>query len=233
VTRALEGEAEFVGSEILAACEILDTLGLTGAFGHVSARLAEPHLVMTPRESPVFVEELTQLVVYDPAAPADEDLAVLPPERHIHEQIYRARPDVMAICRFHGPFCLAASTALDEIRTSVGYGAFLGPAVPVRQDPRLVRSAELGQAVASDLGSCSAILIRGNGAAAVGSNVRAATVRAAWLEITATALIRAAALGVPRVLSGEEVQSFSPAVANVQIERAWRYYAGRYAPKPK
>lgn len=215
----------------MAACHILDGERLTEAFGHVSARLPSGSVLITPRRAPGMVADPDELVTVElNGRVTDENAQDVPPEVHLHLAVYRHRPDVGAVCRFHPPAALALSTLAQPLRATVGYGAYLGGAIPLHLDPRLVRSTESGDAVAACLGDGAAVLLRGNGAATVGASVRQACVRAIFLEKTAHALVTAGGLGSPRHLDEDEVLAFAglPDANTLQVERAWAYYVGKH-----
>ncbi|ABL81647.1 MULTISPECIES: class II aldolase/adducin family protein [unclassified Nocardioides] len=215
--------------DLLSACRLSDNLGLTEGFGHISSRSTAPeYLLITPRTAPGLIREATEFIHYRPAEPSDDQLAQLPPERHIHEQIYDARPDVNAVLRFHGPWTLALSTVVDAVHPTVGYGAYLGAHVPVHADPRLIRTPEAGARLAGTLAAGTAVILRGNGAVSTGTTVREALVRAVWLEGTARAVLQASALGTPMSLIGDEIAAFADIPdKSRQIDRAWAYYCTR------
>lgn len=225
-----KSSAEGIGAsaaEILLACQVLEQQGLTEAFGHVSARLDDARILITPRVAPGQVTSSDDLVVLS-QVPAQEELpASAPPEVWLHFGVYERRSDVWAVCRFHAPYALALSTAVATLRPSTGYGAYLG-VVPVHDDARLVRSREATERLASTLGDGTAVLLRGNGAVAVGGSVKEAVVRAVFLERAAAALCRGAAVGTVKMLADEELAAFAglPDARSVQIDRAWAYYTG-------
>lgn len=214
--------------ELLDACAILEGEGLTGAFGHVSARLADERVLMSPRRAPALVREDSDLVVLDAVTGAPEDESGDPPaELWAHLGVYAARDDVQAVARVHSPSALAYSTLGRPLEPSVAYGAFLTAPVPVQSSPRPARSPEEGEALAGVLGDAGAVLMRGGGQVTVGESVAEAVVRAVLLEKTA-----AAALAAPEALplTTEELRRFAPtqAVHRGQMERVWEYLRGRH-----
>lgn len=215
--------------ELLTACQVLDAEGLAEAFGHVSVRTGAQRIAITPREPLVTVRSHDDLV---DVTWSEQPLWLppeAPPETYLHTAVYAARRDVAAVVRFHAPFTLALSTVESSFRPTIGYGAYLG-LPPVHDDPRLVRSDDAGRRSAAVLGQSAALILRGNGAITVGASVREATVRALFLERSAAAACRAG-VGVARALDDQEIDSFVnlPDARTAQIERAWRYYAGKVA----
>jgi ribulose-5-phosphate 4-epimerase/fuculose-1-phosphate aldolase len=110
--------------------------------------------------------------------------------------------------------------------------------VPVFERPGLIRSRELGDAVAATLGDKRAMLLRGHGANVADSDVRRTTVLACLLEEAADLQLRAlAAVGNP-----DQINFFTPeecARVREQIDasgpmhRGWEYYAALEAASPQ
>lgn len=142
-------------ADVLVACRIAQHQGLTEAFGHISVREGD-RMVITPRAPVSAVRSVDDLVEIDLSAEPIEIGSGVPPEAYMHIGIYQARPDVNAVFRFHAPFELAISTAVDEFRPAIGYGAYVG-VVPVHPDPRLVRDLQAGARVAATLGQSAAV----------------------------------------------------------------------------
>lgn len=229
LTRVSETE---VRRELLLACRVVDALGLTEGFGHVSARTGVSSLMITPRAAPGLVHDPVDLVSYDFDEVTERVVQLLPPERHIHERIYESRTDVGAVCRFHGPYLLAVSTVLTELSPAVGFAALLGPPVAVYDDPRLIRSASAGRRFAAAVDG-SGLIIRGNGAVTVGSSVKEAVVRAVWLEHAARAWVRASSIGPVASMRTEEVEAFAALPdTSMQVDRAWKYYVSQHGESP-
>jgi HCOMODA/2-hydroxy-3-carboxy-muconic semialdehyde decarboxylase len=152
--------------------------GLAQAWGHCSARIdAHSFLVCAPK--PMGCVRPGDLgTVVDIVGP-------LPPgvlgEVRIHQQIYRQRLDVGGICRVMPPLTMALSTQRLVPRARHGVGAFTASCA-FWDDPRLLRDDSMAAALAKCLGSAPAVVMRGNGAVAVGSSVEIAAGIAWCLE---------------------------------------------------
>lgn len=225
-----------LADDIVAACRVLDGEGLTEAFGHVSARLDDGTILMTPRVGPGLVGAADDLLRIDgDGTVLDGDETLLPGEAALHLGAYRAREDIGAVVRMHGPSCLAASTALDELPAVGGVGMFCGHAVPVHDVAITVTTREGGDAVAKALGGRAAIALRGFGQVTVGSDVRAALARAVFLERNASALLGGSAIGTPRAYDAAATDAFLAAgpARREQIERSWTYWTQRHRGGPR
>ncbi|MBM9467770.1 class II aldolase/adducin family protein [Nakamurella leprariae] len=115
----------------------------------------------------------------------------------IHTEIYAARPDVGGVVHAHSPHAVALAAAGVELRP-VSHAAtlFVPPAVPrFTETADLIRTPELGAAVAATLGSANAVFLVNHGIVAVGPDVQTATVTALLLETAAEQQLRTLAFG--------------------------------------
>ena len=220
-----------VREEVFAACRVLAGEGLVEAYGHVSARLpGSPHVVVTPRYAPSLVRGPEDLVVVDLDGARVAGDADPPLEVWMHTEVYRARPEVGALCRTHSPAATAWSTLGEPLRPVHGFGAFLGVEVPVFPIPFLITDAALGRALAEALGGAAAVLLRGNGQLVTGRRVAEACVKALFLEQSARVHLLARCAGTPRVWTAEEVaRRTGPDVPYDHFGRAWDYYRAKHA----
>jgi ribulose-5-phosphate 4-epimerase/fuculose-1-phosphate aldolase len=217
---------------LAAACRILAGEGLSEAFGHVSARIGDRRILISPA-GPGLVTgagDLLEVELDGASAPGP----AVPREVHIHLGVYRARPDVGGVCRFHPPGGMAFSTLGAELLPTTAYGAFVGPRVPVQATSGLVRSAAAGDALAATLGTGAAVLLRGFGAVTVGAGVEQAAVRAVFLEREATTWLAARAAGGGAPLDADVMEPFSGGeLGRLQMQRAWAYYRRRHETTPR
>jgi HCOMODA/2-hydroxy-3-carboxy-muconic semialdehyde decarboxylase len=204
--------------DLVSAGRTLSRLGLVTTFGHVSVRVDHESFVITP-PSPLGR-------VKDPEACLAVRLDVeelplgVPLEAWIHLSIYRRRPDVGAVCRAQPLTATAMASAGVPIVPLHGQGAFLGPSVAVFDDAVLLRDATRADAMAAELGAGYAIILKGNGAVAVGDTVAEAVARMVVLEASAQINAHAAAAGRPRALTESEQDAWR-AVAPEILERIW------------
>jgi ribulose-5-phosphate 4-epimerase/fuculose-1-phosphate aldolase len=207
-----------VSDDLLAAARALACAGLVTAFGHVAERAGDGALRITPPRP------LGSLGPHDAAREvalgAAELPAGVPREAWIHDAVLRARPDVGAVCRAQPAAATAAAAAGLAIRPLHGQGAFVGPAVPVHDDARLVRSRAQGEALADALGDAPAVLLRGNGAVTVGASPGEAVARMWVLEASAELNLRAGPAA--RALEEDELRAWE-AVAPEILGRIWAY----------
>jgi len=216
-------------TEIVTAARILDTERLVEAFGHVSARARDrggtERVLITPRRA---------LSLIKPADVATLDLATgatlrgAPPlEAALHLAIYRARPDVRAICRTHSPMVGVFGALGRPIRPVHGFGTWLGPQVTVFDTTLLVADARLARSVAAALADGPALILRGNGAIVPGATLAEATFKAIVLEEAASIQYRATLLGTPRFYPAAGIAARLRMDQTDEPLRAWAHYARR------
>lgn len=205
--------------DTIAAAHALAVAGLVTAFGHASYREGDSFHITPPKSLGSLKpdETLSRVSLEEAELPAG-----VPGEAWVHWAIYRKRPDVAGICRAQPPTATALASARVPIRPLHGQGAFLGREVPVFHDARLVRDRETGEALAGSLGDAGALVMRGNGAVAVGASVGLAAARMWVLEASAEINQRAAAAGTPRPISEEEFLYWE-SVSEEILGRIWSY----------
>ena len=117
-------------------------------------------------------------------------------EVYIHSEIYRVRADVGAVIHTHPTHAVALSNTGRPIRALSQGGAIFAGALPVFEATMdLIRTKQMGAAVASALGPHAAVLMRGHGVAIAGSSLEQAVVLAVMLEEAAQVQLLAEAAG--------------------------------------
>jgi len=153
--------------------------------GHVSARLpGQPELFLMKPHSVGF-NEITQdnILTIDLEGMVVAGTARRHSEVFIHSEIYRARAEVGAVIHTHPTHAIAFSQTGRPMRASSQGGALFAGALPVfDMTMDLIRTPEMGRAVAEALGPHSAVLMRGHGVAIAGSTLEQAVVLAVMLE---------------------------------------------------
>lgn len=128
-----------------------------------------------------------------------------PSETPLHLAIYRARRDAGSVAHFHPRAATAFAVSGRPLIVASNAGAWFGGTVPVYDDPELVRTDALGQALAQDLGTSRAALLRGHGVVVLGEDIPDCVTAALFLEESAERLILAASLGEPREYTVDEI----------------------------
>jgi ribulose-5-phosphate 4-epimerase/fuculose-1-phosphate aldolase len=221
-------DLELIKSDVVKASHILHQQGIAAAFGHVSARiLGTGTFIFPPRMSPALVraDNLLELDVEGNQLSGDGRPNT---EFWIHARIYKARPDVQAICHVHPPSCVVLSSLGETIRPLHASGAIFRNDVQMYDRITLIRTRELGDAVASTLGDHGAMLLRGHGVNVADKDVRRVCVMTLWMEEAANYQLRAMSAGKPRYFTAEELETIYPQVSGEDVSnRVWEYFSSR------
>lgn len=209
--------------QVRLAARALASAGLVHAFGHCSARVGENNfLVCAPLPMGRIADEPGTLVPLDGPLPE----GVLG-EVRIHREIYRRRPEVGGICRIMPPSLMALSVAGLVPVPRHGIGAYF-KAVPLWDDPNLLRDDAAAVGLAEMLGDAAALVMRGNGAVVVGETLPQAVTLAWFLEDAARVEQSVRAMGLDieaALLSPEEIDARQIWSGGV-VERMWRHLTG-------
>lgn len=221
-----------LADRLVLAHRILVAQNVLDAFGHASLRDPEnPDQFWLGSALPPSRLTVDDLLAFDlEGAPVEPTAAALFSERFIHAEIYRARPDVQAICHHHAsalmPFCIGGLRLAAVSQT----GAFLGTQVPLWDsadefgDTRmLVDNAAQAASLAAALGKGSLVLMRGHGAVVTGRSIEDMVFRGVYSCREAEAVFAAATVGGIQPLSAGEIAACGepgpPAVA-----RGWSHW---------
>jgi HCOMODA/2-hydroxy-3-carboxy-muconic semialdehyde decarboxylase len=156
------------------------------------------------------------------------------PERYIHSEIYKVRPDVHCIIHCHTPSLIPFGVTRVPLRPLYHMSYFIAQGIPVFEirdvagmTDTFVREPRLGKALAEVLGDKPAVLQRGHGAVVVGDSIIAAVGRSVFLDINARLQTEAMAMGAPvTYLDPEEARRRD--APNV-YDRAWEVWKRKLA----
>jgi L-fuculose-phosphate aldolase len=153
--------------------------------GHVSVRVpSDPqHFFMKPHSH--GLDEITEenIVLCNLEGTKVAGNARRHSEVFIHSEIYKIRPDVMSVIHVHPPHAVAFSATGKALRPISQPAVAFADGLPVFDAAiDLIRSPELGAALAQSLGGHKAVLMRNHGAAIVGASLEEAVVLAIMLE---------------------------------------------------
>jgi len=219
------------------ANRIIANEGVCDAFGHVTVRHpTDPgRYLMSRSRAPELVtaEDIHEFTL---------DSAIIKPiearlygERVIHGEIYKARPDVNAVCHHHAPSILPFCISGTELKPVYHLGATLGAQVPF-WDARdefgdttlIVAKPEEGASLARALGPNWIVLMRRHGATVAGTTLRELTFRTIYTARNAAMQIQAHGLGYVSPLNAAETNLAG--AYNLQpgpVARAWEYWSVR------
>lgn len=208
--------------ELRLAARALARGQLVHAYGHCSLRLDAAHfLVCAPRPMGTIPPgEAGSVVALDGPLPE----GVLG-EVRIHQQIYRRRADVNAVCRIMPPQLGLLALLHRTPRPRHGFGAYFAPRLPLWEDPRLLRDDDAAARLAQQLADSKAIVMRANGAVVVGASLTEAVALSWFLEEAArveVGLMQMHQDGEHTLLSHEETLARQVTAGRV-YERMWEY----------
>ena len=214
-------------SRILARHEVLD------AYGHVSARSDKKpaNFIMSRSLAPALVTaaDLMDLDADSEPLPGEKRKGFI--ERYIHGEIYRTRPEVMAVVHSHSPSVIPFGVTRTKLRPIYHMGSFLYSGAPVfeirKETPDndlLIRNNRLGKALAGTLGKCNCVLMRGHGMTVIGDSVPEAVFRAIYTEMNARLQLQATQLEGPIEFLSDEEGRRSMASNRGTLERPWELW---------
>jgi HCOMODA/2-hydroxy-3-carboxy-muconic semialdehyde decarboxylase len=152
-------------------------------------------------------------------------------ERYIHGEIYRARPEVMAVVHSHSPSVIPFGVTKSQLKPIYHMASFLWSGVPTfdirkerEENDLLIRDRPLGKALAHSLGKCTCVLMRGHGMTVVGDCVAEAVFRAIYTEMNARLQIQAGQLEGPIAFLSDEEGRRSTAANRSTLERPWELW---------
>jgi HCOMODA/2-hydroxy-3-carboxy-muconic semialdehyde decarboxylase len=225
--------------DLVAANRILYHEGVVDGFGHVSVRHdAAPECFLLARSMApglVTAADIMQFAIAD-GEPIDAAGRTPYLERFIHSEIYRARPDVVAVVHSHSPAVIPFGTVKRQLQPIFHMGSFLGAGVPVFEirdaggpaTDMLIRSQALGAALAASLGDKAVALLRGHGNAVVGGSIREVVFRAVYTEVNARLASEALRLGDGAAAFLNEAEAAAATATNrAQVGRAWDLWKAR------
>ncbi len=213
-------------NRILAHYDVLD------GFGHVSMRdPVDPNRFLLSRNMASARVTPSDIMEFgldgEPIDPQGRSAYL---ERFIHSSVYKSHPDVHAVIHSHSPSVIPFGVTKVPLRAIYHMGAFLGEGVPVFEirdkfgdaTSMLITNAEMGDALADDLGANSVVLMRGHGNVVVAPSLKLAVFRAVYTELNARLEAEALSLGGGAVnfLTRQECETATK-VSYAVVDRAW------------
>jgi ribulose-5-phosphate 4-epimerase/fuculose-1-phosphate aldolase len=221
--------------DLVAANRILDRQGVVDGFGHVSVRHGtDPARFLLARSMAPGLVTAADIMEFDlNGSPLDPRGRVAYVERFIHSEIYKARPEVKAVVHSHSPSIIPFGVTTVPLRPIYHMSSFLGAGVPVFEireaagpaTDMLIRSPELGAALARVLGASTVALMRGHGNVVVGESIQQVVFRAIYTEVNAKLEAEALRLGPGQVnfLNPDEAAN-ATLTNNRALGRAWELW---------
>src|ERR1700728_1102776 len=204
--------------ELIVATRILANEKLLDAFGHVSVRNPNnPSRYFIPRHRAPELAEISDIVELnldsEPVKPTDFRLYS---ERVIHGEIYKARPDVHAVCHHHAhtilPFAISGREIVPvfHLAAVIGKVPFWDQRDEFGDTNMLVIKPEEGASLAHALGPNWMVLMRRHGATVAGTSLRELVFRTVYSSFNAEIQLRSMAIGKIGALNAAERQRSEP-----------------------
>ncbi|MBI1777352.1 MAG: class II aldolase/adducin family protein [Proteobacteria bacterium] len=215
-----------IGNKILSHQKVVD------AFGHLSVRHDKDptRYLMSRHLAPGLVTE-ADIVTFDlDSNPIVDKGQRYYSERYIHGEIYKARPEIVAVVHCHARELIPYGATGTLLRPIFHMSGFLGAGVPIFEireaagmTNMLVRTPALGKALAKSLGDKPVVLMRGHGATMVGKSIKQVVYRSIYASVNAQLQMDAVKLGQPIFLADEEAKKAAEA-NDGSLDRAWNYW---------
>ncbi len=227
--------------ELALANRIVANEGVIDAFGHVSMRHPDNpnHYFLSRSRAPELVEpddfieyDLDSNPVRDPGNTGQYS------ERVIHGEIFKARPDVMAVCHHHAPaFMPLIANSIDYVPV-FHLGAVGGIRPPFWDQQEefgdtnmlVVKPAE-GASLAKAMGQNNMVLMRRHGVTVVGTSVKDCIFRCVWSTRNAAYQVQSLAIGtnIASLTPGETELAGQVSSKTTGLTRSWEYWSVRVA----
>lgn len=236
-------ESALVADLVSANRVLAHEIRVLDAYGHISVRSAtNPNRYYLSRAISAGMVTAADIIQYDlESARVGGSTSDGYLERFIHGEIYKARPDVVAVIHGHSPEMIAFGAAGVPLRNMIHTGSFINDGVPVwdirkfggTADDMLIRNPALGKALATALERKTAMILFGHGVVVTGNSLASTVSNAYFLNMNARVQMDALRLGGGSVgylerAPGTKAPDAAPAGAGAN-NRAWEYWKRRVA----
>ena len=220
--------------DLVVANHILYDHGVVDAFGHVSVRHdKQPDRFLLARNmAPGSVTASDILEFHIDGSPVDPQGPRPYLERFIHGEIYAARSDVMAVVHSHSHSIVPLSISVQHrLRAVIHMAGFIGPEAPLFEirdtggaaTDLLIRSPELGRALAKSLAEKNIVVMRGHGSTVTAPSLPLVVYRAVYAELNARYQSEAMRHGPITALTAEEAAACVASI-EAQVHRPWELW---------
>jgi len=228
-------------AELALANRIAANEGVLDTFGHVSMRHpGNPQRYFLSRSSAPDMVMVEGLIEYDlDSRPVRHPGVSEYSERVIHGEIYKHRPDVVAVVHTHAPSIIPFGDTKVPLKPMYHRAAFIAFGVPVFEirdkagmTDMLIRNAKLGEYLAGVLGDHPAVLMRGHGAAITAPTLQRVVARTIFLALNANLQAEAMKMGAPITYLDLEEAKLIEAREGHGLARTWEGWKQKVMSKP-
>jgi len=226
--------------ELALANRIVANEGVIDAFGHVSMRHPDnPKRYLLSRSRAPELVTPDDFIEYDlDSQPARDPGVGQYSERVIHGEIYKARPEVNAVCHHHCPAFMPLLATGTDYMPIFHLGA-VGGIRPPFWDQRdefgdtnmLVVKPEEGASLARALGKHWMVLMMRHGVTVAGTSVRDSVFRSVYTARNAEYQVRSLTIGsdIATLSAGETMLAGQISAKTTGLTRSWEYWSMRVA----
>jgi ribulose-5-phosphate 4-epimerase/fuculose-1-phosphate aldolase len=219
-------------ADLAVANQILFDHDLNDGYGHITVRHdADPNRYVMMRDLAPGVFDPNDVIEFSLDSVPIPGRSGSCKERFIHGEIYKARPDVMAVVHTHAESLILFGVVPEPLRPIYQMAYFLGTGAPVfevRSVPErgdlLVSTAVRGRALAQTLGDATVVLMRGHGASIVGASLKEAIYRTIYTAQNASLQRETQAYASATFLDDVEIAAIDNAGS---YDKAWRFWQRR------
>ena len=224
--------------DLALANRIVANEGVIDAFGHVSMRHPDnPNRYFLSRSRAPELVSPEDFIEYDlDSAPVREPSVTQYSERVIHGEIYKARPDVNAVCHHHCPaFMPLLATGTDYLPVfHLGAVGGIRPPFWDQHDEfgdtnMLVVKPEEGASLARALGRHWMVLMNRHGVTVAGASVKDCVFRSVYSARNAEYQVRSLTIGdrIAQLSPGETELAGKIVATTTGLTRSWEYWSMR------
>jgi ribulose-5-phosphate 4-epimerase/fuculose-1-phosphate aldolase len=227
--------------DLAAAYRMVANEGILDAFGHISLRHPDnPNRYFLSRSLAPALVQADDIQEYDLDSNPVVQTSVRPyMERVIHGEIFKARPDVNAVCHHHAPSIMPFAISGVPLVPVFHLGASMGGPAPFWDSQHdfgdtnlLVAKPEEGASLARAMGKHNIVLMRRHGATVAGANLRELVFATIYSARNAEYQFAAQLLGKVQPLTEGETQMAAGIHRNVgPLTRAYEVWERRLADK--
>ncbi len=222
--------------DLVTANHILFDQGVVDAFGHVSVRHDKrpDRFLLARNMAPGSVTAADIMEFNLDGEPLEAQGRKPYLERFIHGEVFRRRPDVMAVVHSHSHAIVPLSVVKGaRLRALFHMAGFIGQDAPVFEirdaggdgTDLLISGNALGRALAEKFDGAEIVLMRGHGSTVVGRSIPQAVCRAVYAELNARYQMQASQLGEVAFLTEAEGRACAERV-EAQVQRPWDLWKG-------
>ena len=226
-------------ADLVTANHILFDQGVVDAFGHVSVRHDKrPDRFLLARNMAPGGVTAEDIVEFDlDGSPVNANGRKVYLERFIHGELFRRRPDVMAVVHSHSHHIVPLSVVKGgKLRALFHMAGFIGQDAPVFEireaggdgTDLLISDNALGRALAEKFDGADIALMRGHGSTVVANSIPLAVYRAVYAELNAQYQLDASRMGEITYLTEAEGRACVGRVEG-QIQRPWDLWKSQAA----